>query len=49
MENNTLCNRLSLGVNNHTKMYATYTRILGWNDHRGESLYQPGYRLKNMM
>ena len=23
MENNTLCNRHSLGVNNHTKMYVT--------------------------
>lgn len=49
MENNTLCNRHSLGVNNHTKMYVTYTRIYGWSDYGGESSYQPGYRLENMM
>ena len=49
MENNTLCNRHSLGVNNHTKMYVTYTRIYGWSEYGGESSYQPGYRLENMM
>lgn len=49
MENNTLCNRHSLGVNNHTKMYVTYTRIYGWSDYGGESSYQPRYRLENMM
>ena len=49
MENNTLCNRHSLGVNNHTKMYVTYTRIYGWSDYGGESSYQPGYRLENMV
>ena len=49
MENNTLCNRHSLGVNNHTKMYVTYTRIYGWSDYGGESSYQPGYILENMM
>ena len=49
MENNTLCNRHSLGVNNHTKMYVTYTRIYAWSDYGGESSYQPGYRLENMM
>lgn len=49
MENNTLCNRHSLGVNNHTKMYVTYTRIYGWSDYGVESSYQPGYRLENMM
>ena len=38
-----------LGVNNHTKMYVTYTRIYGWSDYGGESSYQPGYRLENMM
>ena len=43
------CNRHSLGVNNHTKMYVTYTRIYGWSDYGGESSYQPGYRLENMM
>ena len=49
MKNNTLCNRHSLGVNNHTKMYVTYTRIYGWSDYGGESSYQPRYRLENMM
>ena len=49
MENKTLCNRHSLGVNNHTKMYVTYTRIYGWSDYGGESSYQLGYRLENMM
>ena len=36
-------------MNNHTKMYVTYTRIYGWSDYGGESSYQPGYRLENMM
>ena len=49
MKNNTLCNRHSLGVNNHTKMYVTYTRIYGWSDYGGESSYQPRDRLENMM
>ena len=49
MKNNTLCNRHSLGVNNHTKMYVTYTHIYGWSDYGGESSYQPRYRLENMM
>lgn len=30
-------------------MYVTYTRIYGWSDYGGESSYQPGYRLENMM